>query len=240
MPAGTANCHGEVHALHAAVRAWLPSLPPLDACERHSYPEGELVAENVTLLAARLSEVAPLLDGGASWLTVRTGTGVAVARVTVTALVSAPAELVQATVMVFEPTARLTVAGLVAAAPLTVQVFADPVVVQVTEVDVVEFGNAVPLAGAVMVTTGATTTALRVTETDLVSEPAELVQTTVMVFAPSARLTVAGLVAAAPLTVQVLVEPVVVHVTEVDVAVVLLPSAGAVIVTTEQRSPGCG
>ncbi len=39
------------------------------------------------------------------------------------------------------------------------------------------------------------------TVTDLVSEPYELVATTVMVFAPGLRVTVAGLVAAAPLTV---------------------------------------
>jgi hypothetical protein len=42
---------------------------------------------------------------------------------------------------------------------------------------------------------------------------------------------VAGLVAASPLTVQVDAVPVVVHSTEVEEAVVLLPSAGDVIVT---------
>jgi len=152
----------------------------------------------------------------------------AVPRVTVTDLLSEPNELVQATVMVFAPVARLTVAGLVAAAPLTVQeIGAVPVVVHVTEV--VAAVVLLLFAGAVIVTTGASP---RVTTTDLLSEPNALVQATVMVFAPSARLTVAGLVAAEPLTVQLIgVLPVVVHETEVDVAVVL-PAAGAVMVTT--------
>jgi hypothetical protein len=152
----------------------------------------------------------------------------AVPRVTVTDLLSEPNELEQATVMVFAPVARLTVAGLVAAAPLTVQVIgAVPVVVQVTEA--VAAVVLLLLAGAVIVTTGASP---RVTTTDLLSEPNALVQATVMVFAPAARATVAGLVAAEPLTVQLIgVLPVVVHVTEVDEAVVL-PAAGAVIVTT--------
>jgi len=175
-------------------------------------------------------DVAVVLLPLAGAVIVTTGATTTALRVTVTVFASAPAELEQDTVMVFEPSARLTVAGLVAAAPLTVQVFALPVVVHVTEVDVAVV--LLPSAGAVIVTTGATTTALRVTVTDLVSDPAELVQTTVMVFEPSARLTVAGLVAAAPLTVQVFVLPVVVQVTEVDVAVVLLPLAGAVMVTT--------
>jgi hypothetical protein len=55
-----------------------------------------------------------------------------------------------------------------------------------------------PSIGAEIVTTGATPW---LTVTDLVSEPYELVATTVMVFAPGLRVTVAGLVAAAPLTV---------------------------------------
>jgi len=53
-----------------------------------------------------------------------------------------------------------------------------------------------------------------------------------MVFAPTARLTVAGLVAAAPLTVQVIgAVPVAVHATEVVAAVVLLLLVGAVMLT---------
>jgi hypothetical protein len=228
MPAGIATVHGDVQAVNAVLNTCVPSLPPVDACERQEYDVGLFVAENVAACAD-----VPLVDGGASCETVSTGRATAACRVTVTVLVSAPAELVQVTVMVFEPTARLTVAGLVAAAPLTVQVgTGEPVDVHVTEVDVVVFGTVLPLAGAVIVTTGATGGDVRVTVTDFVSEPAELVQTTVMVFEPSARLTVAGLVAAAPLTVQVFALPVVVQVTEVDVAVVLLPSAGAVIVTT--------
>jgi len=232
MPDGTVTVHGEVQGANAVLIVCVPSLPPVDAAERQEYDVGLLVAENTTWLAA-CDSVVPLFDGGANCVTDRTGSEIAAWRVTLTTLLSEPAELEQATVMAFEPTARLTVVGLVAAAPFTVQVGAGvPVDVHVTEIDVVVFGTLVPSAGAVIVTTGATGTGLRVTVTDLVSDPAELVQTTVMVFEPSARLTVAGLVAAAPLTVQVFALPVVVQVTEVDVAVVLLPLAGAVIVTT--------
>jgi hypothetical protein len=151
-------------------------------------------------------------------------------RLTVTDLLSEPNALVQATVMVFAPTERLTVAGLVAAAPLTVQeVGGVPVVVHVAEVDVaVVFELSV---GAVIVTTGAVPW---LTVTDFVSDAeVESPHETVMTFAPGERLTVAGLVAEAPLTVQLIgaTPPVVVHVTEVVAAVVLLLLAGAVIVT---------
>jgi len=58
------------------------------------------------------------------------------------------------------------------------------------------------------------------------------VQATVMVFAPIARFTFAGLVAAAPFTVQEIgAVPVAVHATEVVAAVVLLLLAGAVMLT---------
>jgi hypothetical protein len=151
-------------------------------------------------------------------------------RLTVMTLVSVPNALVQTTVMVFAPTARLTVAGLVAAAPLTVQVIGVlPVALKLT--DVVAAVVLVPSAGELIVVTGAMP---RLTVTDLVSELLDAsVQATVMVFAPSARLTVAGLVAGSPFTVQVIgaAPPDVVHVTEVDVAVVFVPVVGAVIVT---------
>jgi hypothetical protein len=150
-------------------------------------------------------------------------------RVCRTVFVSVPNALVQATVMLFAPWLSATFVGLVAAAPLTAQVTgAVPVDVQATEVDeaVVLF----PLVGDVIVTTGAVP---RLTVTVFVFEPCELVQTTVMVFAPTARLTVAGLVAAAPLTVQVGAgEPVALNDTGIDEAVVLVLFAGLVIVVT--------
>jgi hypothetical protein len=118
-------------------------------------------------------------------------------RVTLTTLVSVPNELVQATVMAFAPLARLTVAGLVAAAPLTVQVIG-PVPVDDQMACVVADDVLLPSSGAEIVTTGATPW---LTVTVLVSEPNALVATTVMVFAPGLNATVAGLVAAAPLTV---------------------------------------
>jgi len=146
---------------------------------------------------------------------------------TVTLLLSDPNALEQATVMVFAPGFRLTVAGLVADAPLTVQATgAVPVDVQLTEV--VAAVVLVPLAGAVIVTTGATP---RLTVMILVSVPNALAQATVMVFGPATNATVAGLVAAAPLTVQEIgAVPVALKDTDVDAAVVFVPSAGELIV----------
>ncbi len=180
------------------------------------------VALNATDVVAA---VVLLLLAGA--VIVRTG---AVPRLTVMTLVFEPNTLEQTTVMVFAPTARLTVAGLVATAPLTVQeIVPEPVALNDTEVDVaVVF---VPSAGEMIVVTGASP---RLTVTDFVSELLEASeQATVMVFAPSDRPTVAGLVAALPFTVQVIgaAPPDVVHVTEVDAADVLVPVVGAVIVT---------
>ncbi len=107
----------------------------------------------------------------------------------------------QATVMVFGPAASGTVVGLVAALPLTVQVTGatPPDVVHATEVDAAVV--LLLLAGAEIVIARP---AVRVTLTTLVSVPNALVQATVIAFAPFARLTVAGLDAAAPLTVQVI------------------------------------
>jgi hypothetical protein len=149
-------------------------------------------------------------------------------RLTFTTFESEPNVLLHATVMAFAPMFRLTVAGLVAALPLTVQLTgAVPVDVQATEV--VVFVVVLPLAGAVIVTTGATP---RVTDTDWVSEPNALVQETVIVLAPTFSATEAGLVAAAPLTVQeVGGVPLETHVTEVDAADVFVPLVGDVIVT---------
>jgi 1-aminocyclopropane-1-carboxylate deaminase/D-cysteine desulfhydrase-like pyridoxal-dependent ACC family enzyme len=149
----------------------------------------EPVAENTTEAVAALVVVPSAGD-----VIVRVG---AVPRLTVTDLVSEPNELVQTTVMVFAPTTSGTVAGLVAAVPLTVQLIGvEPVVVHVTEVDVAAV--LLLLAGAVIVTTGAVP---RLIVIDLVSVPNALVATTVTVFAPVARLTVAGLDAADPFTV---------------------------------------
>jgi hypothetical protein len=139
-----------------------------------------------------VAAVVLLLLAGAEMLTDTPGV-----RVIVTVFVSVPNALVQATVMVFEPTVSGTLAGLVAVEPLTVQLIGGvPVVVHETEV--VDAEVLLPAAGAVIVTTGATPW---LTVTVLVSEPNALVATTVMVFAPGLRVTVAGLVAAAPLTV---------------------------------------
>src|SRR5436190_16255198 len=132
--------------------------------------------------------------------------------------------------MVLAPALRLTVLGLVAAEPLTVQLIGVvPVVVHVTEV--VAAVVLLLLAGPVIVTTGAVP---RLITIDLLSVPlAASEHATVTVFAPTARLTVAGLVAAFPFTVQVTgaTPPDVVHETEAVVAVVLVPVAGDVIVT---------
>jgi len=150
-------------------------------------------------------------------------------RVMVTVFVSEPYEFEQVTVIVFEPTVSGTLAGLDAVEPLTVQLTGGvPVVVH--ETCVVDAEVLLPVVGAVIVTAGAVP---RLTVTDFVSEPYELVQTTVMVFAPLLRLTDVGLVAAEPLTVQLTGEvPVDVQATDVVAAVVKLLLAGELIVTT--------
>ncbi len=109
------------------------------------------------------------------------------------------------------PVTRLTVAGLVAALPFTVQVIGatPPDVVQATEV--VAAVVLLLLTGAEIETVRP---AVRVIVTDFVSAPKALEQDTVMVFDPTASVAVAGLVAAEPLTVQLIGGvPVVVHVT---------------------------
>lgn len=131
--------------------------------------------------------------------------------------------------IVLAPTLRPAVAGDAAALPLTVHATgAVPVLVQETDAEVAVVFEL--FAGAVIVTTGATP---RVTETVFVSAPNAFVQATLITFAPTFSAAVAGDVAAAPLTVQSTgAVPVLVHVTDALVAVVLALSAGAVIVTT--------
>lgn len=145
-----------------------------------------------------------------------------------TVLVSAPKAFEQAIVTTFAPETRLTDAGDVAALPLAVQVTgAVPPLVQVT---LAVFDETVELSvGAVMLTTGAVP---RLIAMLLVFEPLALVQTTVTVLAPTARLTVAGEVAGEPFTVQLIgCEPVAVQATEAVAPVTLELFAGPVIVT---------
>ena len=133
---------------------------------------------------------------------VTTGATVTALRVTVIDVVAEPAELLQTRVIVLAPiVGRFTLCGLLgAAAPLRVQLGAGkPEVVKLTSMalSVVD----VPSAGSVMTAVGAT---LRVTVIESSSEPAELLQSTVIVFEPGTSATLAGLLAdGVPLTVQV-------------------------------------
>ena len=135
-------------------------------------------------------------------------------RVTVTEALPEPNAFVQATVIVLMPVVRLNalVVGLVDAVPLMAQVVPDgivvaPVTVYATLIEVaVVF---VLFAGDVIAITGALP---RLTTTDALPVPNELVQATAIVFAPVARDTelVDGVVVATPLTVQVVPDGIVV------------------------------
>jgi len=124
-------------------------------------------------------------------------------RMTVTVLVSLPKALLQMTVIRFEPTASgtLFVAGVVEFTPLTVHDTGGvPVVEYATLIDVAAV--LVLFAGDEIVTIGAVP---RFTVIVLLSEPNELVQVTVIVFAPSTNGTVAPVrLDATPFTVQVM------------------------------------
>lgn len=89
------------------------------------------------------------------------------------------------------------------------------------------------LAGELIVTVGGVLSRVTLTTAVPVLLAASL-QATVIAFAPATRLTVAGLVAAEPLTVQPVTPTlsVAVHVTEVVAFFVIELLAGAVIVTT--------
>ena len=155
-------------------------------------------------------------------------------RKTVIAAVPVPNEFAQATVIVLAPLTSATelVEVLVEALPFTVQVLpagmlVPPLTVYATLIDA--FVVLSLLAGAVIATVG--TTPLTVIES--LSLPNALVQTSVIVFAPVTRFTVAGEVAAEPFTVQVIgVEPVLVQTSDVVAAVVLLLLAGDVMLLT--------
>lgn len=161
-------------------------------------------------------------------------------RVTVTVAVFEPNAFEQATAIVLAPVARptLLVEVLVEAAPLTVQVVPlgivePPLTVYETLIELaVVF---VPFAGDVITGDGAEPW---FTVTDALPLPNELVQATVMPFAPALRLTelVVALVVAVPLTVQVVplgieAAPLTVNATLVVLAEVLLLFAGEVIAT---------
>lgn len=86
-----------------------------------------------------------------------------------------------------------------------------------------------PSTGELIETDGAW---LRVTVTDLLSDPTELLQATVMTFGPRSRSTVAGLVAEFPLTVQAGAGlPVALKETATDEDVVCVLFEGELIVT---------
>jgi hypothetical protein len=147
--------------------------------------------------------------------------------------VSEPNAFTQVIVIVFAPSGRFTVTGLVAAEPLTVQVIGGvPVTVHATEI--VEVVVVVPFAGEVIVITGAVP---RFTVTVAEVVPPPFVQETVIALAPITS--VAGLfvvVTATPFCAHVVpdgivVLPFTVNVTATLEAVVLLPVAGDVIVT---------
>ena len=136
-------------------------------------------------------------------------------RLTVTAALPLPKALVHATVIVFAPetSAAELVAVLVDAVPLTVHVVPDGIVVVALTVYATLTGLLVTLAllaGDVIATTGALP---RLTMIDTgVLVPNELAQDTEIVFAPKTSATelVVAVVEAAPLTVQVVPDGIVV------------------------------
>lgn len=125
--------------------------------------------------------------------------------ITVIVSLAEPAELEQVIVTVLEPTARLTVAGVVTVLPEIVQVGVGvPAAVKLAEIELAVVVVVEPLAGLVKETVGATVATVRVTVIEAVAfglMPLE--QTTENVLSPTTSETLTPLLAALPLTVQV-------------------------------------
>jgi hypothetical protein len=194
--------------------------------------DGPPSAVYVTLMV-----VAVVISPSAGAVIATTG---ATPRVTVTAALLLPKAFVQATVIVFAPSVNAN--GLAVALevfdPPTVQVVppgidAAPLMVKLTFVEAAVVFS--PSAGAVIATAGGSP---RVTVTEPEPVPKLLVQSTTIELAPiaSEALLVVALPDAEPLTVQLVppgidAAPLTVKLTFVEAAVVLRPSAGAVIAT---------